>query len=80
VTVVHGCGGGNEGSEVAVKLGGQELKFTTQDTGGFQKWKELPIGEIEIAKSGLTRLVIDPVSKAKSAVLDVQKVVLTPAG
>jgi hypothetical protein len=80
VTVVHGCGGGNEGSEVALKLGGQELKFTTQDTGGFQEWKELPIGEIEIAKSGLTRLVIDPVSKAKSAVLDVQKVVLTPAG
>lgn len=80
VTVVHGCGSGNEGSEVAVKLGDQELKFTTQDTGGFQNWKELAIGEIEIAKTGQTRLVIDPVTRAKSAVLDVQKVVLTPAG
>ncbi len=80
VTVVYGCGTGNEGSEVAVKLGTQELKFTTQDTGGFQNWKELAIGEIEIAKSGETRLVIDPVTKVKNAVLDVQKVVLTPAG
>lgn len=80
VTVVHGCGGGNEGSEVAVKLGSQELKFTTQDTGGFQNWKELDVGEIDIAKSGQTRLVIDPVTKVNKAVLDVQKVVLTPAG
>lgn len=80
VSVVHGCSSGNEGSEVAVKLGGQELKFTTQDTGGFQNWKEIPVGEVEIAKAGQTRLVIDPVNKLKAAVLDVQKVVLTPAG
>lgn len=80
VAVVHGCASGNEGSEVAVKHNGQELKFTTQDTGGFQKWKEVPVGEIEIKKAGLQRLVIDPVNKVKTAVLDVHKVVLTPAG
>lgn len=80
VTVVHGCGTGNEGSEVAVKLGGQELKFTVKDTGGFQKWSEAPVGEVEIKSAGKTRLVIDPVSKTKSAVLDVNKVVLTPVG
>lgn len=80
VTVVHGCGTGNEGSEVAVKLGGQELKFTVKDTGGFQKWSEAPVGEVEIKSAGKARLVIDPVSKTKSAVLDVNKVVLTPVG
>jgi uncharacterized protein DUF5077 len=80
VTVVHGCGTGNEGSEVAVKLGGQELKFTVKDTGGFQKWSEAPVGEVEIKNPGKMRLVIDPVSKTKSAVLDVNKVVLTPVG
>lgn len=78
VAVVHGCGGGNDGSEVEVKQADQALKFTTQDTGGFQKWKELQVGEIEIKKPGLQRLVIDPLNKKKSAVLDVQKVVLTP--
>lgn len=80
VTVSYGCGGGNEGSEVELKQGAQSLKWTTQDTGGFQSWKEMPLGEIEITSTGQQRLVIDPVTKAKAAALDVQKVVLTPAG
>ena len=78
VTVVHGCGTGNEGSEVAVKVAGQELKFTVKDTGGFQKWSDAQVGEIEIKAAGKQQLVIDPVTKAKSAVLDVHKVLLTP--
>ncbi|HEY1050788.1 MAG TPA: hypothetical protein VGE39_13555 [Prosthecobacter sp.] len=80
VSVVHGCGGGNEGSEVAVKCAGQELKFTVKDTGGFQKWSEVAVGEIEIKEKGPQHLTVDPVTKKKSAVLDVSKVVLTPAG
>lgn len=78
VSVFHGCGDGNGGSEVAVKLGGQELKFTVKETGGFQNWQEAQVGEIEIKDKGIQRLMIDPLTKAKSAVLDVQKVVLTP--
>ena len=78
VSVVHGCGTGNEGSEVAVKLGEQELKFTVKDTGGFQKWSEEAVGEVEIKKAGKMRLVIDPLTKTKSAVLDVHKVLLAP--
>jgi hypothetical protein len=61
-----------------VKLNGQALKFATQDTGGFQKWQDVLAGEIEIKAAGTQRLVIDPVNKLKAAVLDVQKVVLTP--
>jgi len=80
VTVVHGCGGGNEGSEVAVKVGAQELKFTVKDTGGFQKWSDAQVGEIEIKNPGTQHLVIDPLTKTGSAVLDVRKVLLTPAG
>ena len=80
VAVVHGCGGGNDGSEVEVKQADQALKFKTEDTGGFQKWKEVKVGEIEIKSSGRQRLIIDPVNKKKAAVLDVQKVVLTPVG
>ncbi|MBL9129626.1 MAG: hypothetical protein JNG86_00395 [Verrucomicrobiaceae bacterium] len=80
VSVFHGCGGGNHGSEVAVKAGGKELKFKTEDTGGFQSWKEVKLGTVELTTAGKQRLQIDPVNKVKSAVLDVQKVVLTPAG
>lgn len=79
VSVFHGCGGGNHGSDVEIKLGNQALKFTTLDTGGFQNWKEVPVGEIEIKAAGTHRLMIDPLNKVKSAVLDVQKIVLIPA-
>jgi hypothetical protein len=80
VSVFYGCGGDNHGSEVAVKSAGQELKFITADTGGFQKWQEAKLGNVEITKAGKTFLVIDPLNKVKAAVLDVQRVVLTPAG
>ena len=80
VALVQGCGAGSGGSEVAVRVGKQELKFTVQDTGGFQNWKEVQVGEVEIGDKGLQRLVVDPVSKTGAAVLDVHKVVLTPAG
>lgn len=78
VTVSQGCGGGNHGSQVELKHGDQTLQFTTQDTGGFQNWQEVSLGEIEIKGAGKQRLMIDPVNKVKSAVLDVQKVILTP--
>lgn len=80
VTVSYGCGGGNHGSEVELKHASQSLKWVTQDTGGFQKWNEAVVGELEVTAVGTQRLVVDPVNKLKSAVLDVQKVVLTPAG
>lgn len=61
-----------------MKSGTTELKFTTADTGGFQTWQEAKLGQIEIAKPGKTLLTLDPVTKAKTAILDVQRVVLTP--
>jgi hypothetical protein len=78
VSVFYGCGGGNNGSEVAVKSGSTEWNFTTADTGGFQNWQEAKLGLLEITKAGKTFLAVDPVTKVKSAVLDVQRVVLTP--
>lgn len=78
VTISHGCGGGNEGSEVAILSGDHRLTFTVADTGGFQSWKDLAIGEIAFDEAGTHTLIVDPVNQAKKAVLDVQKVVLTP--
>ncbi len=77
VTVHQGCGAGG-GSEVAVLLGEQQLKFTVQDTGGFQKWAPVSVGEVEIKKGGTYRLAVKPQTKNGSAIMDVQKVVLVP--
>jgi len=78
VTVVQGCGAEQGGSLVEVRLGSQKLEFTVEDTGGFQNWKEVEAGVLTIREPGLHRLVIDPVDKKGKAVMDIQKVVLTP--
>lgn len=80
VVVSYGCGDGNGGSTVAVKHADQAVKFTVKDTGGFQKWTDVEVGEIEIKSAGRQRVVVAPENKTKSAVLDVQKIVLKPVG
>lgn len=77
VELHHGCGAGNGGSEVEVWINDKKHTFTVADTGGFQSWKAVQLGVVELSE-GDHRVVITPVSKAKSAVLDVQKVVLIP--
>ena len=77
VAVHQGCGGGG-GSEVAVSLDGQELKFKVQDTGGFQQWTQIKAGEVQIEKPGTYHLVVKPQNKQGKAVMDVQKIVLAP--
>ena len=77
VTVHQGCAGGG-GSEVALLLEKQELKFKVQDTGGYQNWTPVSVGELKIDKPGTYRLAVKPQSKNGGAVMDVQKVVLAP--
>jgi hypothetical protein len=78
VLVTQGCDGGNAGSEVMVRLAGQEAKFTVQDTGGFQKWQEVKVGVMEVTTVGTHYLQLDPLTKAKAGIMDVQRVVLRP--
>ncbi len=78
VTLTQGCGNGNGGSEVAVLIDGQTFRFTVEETGGFQNWKERELGVVEFKLEGEHKLAIKPLSKAAKAIMDVQKVVLTP--
>ena len=73
--VTQGCNGG--GSEVGVWIDDKEHKFTVVDTGGFQNWKALDLGEIELTK-GEHLVSIKPNKKVGGAVMDINKVVLTP--
>lgn len=78
IVLHYGCGNGNEGSEVAVLVNDQEKKFTVEDTGGFQSWKELSLGEVELSVPGRNKIAIIPETQAAKAILDVRKIVLTP--
>ena len=78
IHVLQGCGKRQGGSEVAVTIGKQELRFTVEDTGHFQNFKDRKIGSVVISKSGKQTLQIRPVSKAANAIMDVRQVRLVP--
>ncbi|MDF1826484.1 MAG: hypothetical protein P1U68_17700 [Verrucomicrobiales bacterium] len=78
ISVFYGCGDGSGGSEVAVYVNDKTYEFTVEDTGGFQSWKELNLGEVNLDATGKNRLAIVPQTKAAKAVMDIQKIVLTP--
>ncbi len=77
IEVVQGCGEGQGGSKVAVNVASEAFEFEVVDTGGFQNWKTVEIGEIDL-NSGTHHLAIKPIEKADKGTLDLQKVTLTP--
>ena len=80
VNVVQGCGTGNGGSEVEVLIDGESLLFKVEDTGGFQNWKTISLGNVHLDVAGEHKLAVIPRSKTGKAVMDIQKIVLTPLG
>jgi hypothetical protein len=76
VTVHQGSSTG--GSEVAVQFANQKLQFTVKNTGDFHKPEPVAVGQVKVDKPGTYRLAIKPQKKNGGAIMDVQKVVLTP--
>ncbi len=76
VTVHQGSSTG--GSEIAVQFGDQKLQFTVKNTGDFHKPEAVTVGQVKVDKPGTYRLAIKPQKKNGGAIMDVQKVVLTP--
>jgi len=78
VEVLQGCGKGQGGSEVEVRVGEQVLKFTVEDTGHFQNFKPRDIGMVKVEKAGRHTLSIHAKTKAAAAIMDVRQVTLKP--
>lgn len=77
--IVHyGCGSGSEGSRVAVLLNDQTVEFDVEDTGGFQSWKEIKLGSVDLEVKGENRLAIVALEKKGAAIMDIKKVMLNP--
>ena len=79
VEVLQGCGKGQGGSDVEVRVGDQKVKFVVEDTGHFQNFKARDIGVVAIDPPGRHTLEIRPLKKAAAAVMDVRQVTLKPA-
>jgi arylsulfatase A-like enzyme len=78
VEVLQGCGKEQGGSEVEVAIGRSRLRFTVEDTGGFQTFKPRTVGRLTIERAGRHTLTVRPRTKVKAAVLDLRQVVLRP--
>jgi arylsulfatase A len=78
VTISQGCGKGSGGAEVEFTVGTQILKHTVKDTGGWQKFEEIAIGQLTIDKAGRHTLKVVAKTKPGVAVMDLPKIVLTP--
>ena len=77
VSIRYGCGNGQGGSLVRLTCGSEALQWQVEATGGFQEWRDLQIGEIEL-KAGEQELTLRAVRLQKTAVMDVQQVKLIP--
>jgi arylsulfatase A-like enzyme len=75
VEVQQGCAGG--GSEVAVEIAGQTLKFIVENTGHFQQMIARTIGVVDLP-AGKQTLAVKPQNKQGPAVMDLRRVVLRP--
>ncbi len=78
VTISQGCGKGSGGAEVEFTVGAQTLKHTVKDTGGWQKFEDVALGQLTIDKAGRHTLKVAAKTKPGGAVMDLPKIVLTP--
>jgi arylsulfatase A-like enzyme len=75
VTVLQGCGKGNGGSVVALDTRQGSCEFTVEETGHFQRFVPREVGKLTLV-SGENKLTVRPLKKAKSAVMDLRRVIL----
>ena len=80
VTLFQGCGKGQGGSDVNVHIADQTLAFTVLETGHFQKFVPVELGEVTLDKAAQIIVTIAPVNKKAKAIMDVQKLVLERVG
>lgn len=74
VYLLQGCGRGQGGSEVQISVNDQKLKFTVEETGHFQNFKERYIGRLKLDQTGVQSFQVKPVKKARNAVMDVRQI------
>ena len=75
VTVLQGCGKGNGGSVVALDTPQGSCEFTVEETGHFQRFVPREVGKLTLV-AGENKLTVRPLKKAKSAVMDLRRVIL----
>jgi len=78
VEILQGCGPGSGGSTVELRLEGQVVQFTVEETKHFQDFKPRVVGEFEFSEPGRKNLQVVPTRKPGVAVMDLRQVRFLP--
>jgi len=76
VEALQGCGKGSGGSTVEFAVGDSNATYTVKETGGFQAFQTVPVGDLTIDKPGIHTLTVKAKKKPGVAVMDLQQVTL----
>jgi hypothetical protein len=78
VELRYGCGQGQGGSDIEIAVGDQVLPFNVAETGGFQAWRDVKLGNVNLSPGVTTMVTAKPKKKARNAVMDIQQITLRP--
>ncbi len=78
VSLEVACEPASAGSEYTLTLGDSQLTGKVKDTGSWDKYTKVALGNIEIAKKGTYKLTIKAKSKPGLAVMNLRNVELSP--
>jgi hypothetical protein len=78
IEILQGCGKGQGGSKVELRVAGKTLPFVVEETGHFQNFEPRIIGRVNLA-AGDVRLEVRPIEKARNAIMDLRQIRLIPA-
>ena len=77
VILTQGCGRGGGGSRAVLETAEASLEFTVKDTGGYQNWIEVSLGEVTFEKAAPQKLAVKVLKKARG-IMDIRRIVLKP--
>lgn len=77
VDLLYGCGPGNGGSRLDLRVGQESLPFQVEETGHFQRFVTRNIGTVTLPSEQELRLEVRVRSKPSAAVMDLRRVTLT---
>ncbi len=79
VHLLQGCGAGQGGSRIALKIGDVVVETTVVETGHFQNFRGRDLGTVKLKASDDIDVSLRCLNKAKAAVMDVRQIRLIPA-
>ena len=79
VQLLHACDDKNAGNEFVVETDISQLKGKIGSTGGFDQFKEVEIGAVDL-KEGTNRLLMRPAGTLTGELVDLREILLRPIG